>query len=383
MKISAIICAAGRGERAGFGKNKLLSSLNGAPALFHTLEKFDLPQIDEVIVTCSPADRAEIAALCAPFGYKTAEGGTTRTESVRNALKYCSGDIVLIHDGARPYVTRDVIEGCIECVKANRSGICAVPVTDTIAECADGKIRNVPDRSSLFSLQTPQGFFASDIKKAYELAAGDGEAYTDDSAVFRAYIGQPALCNGSRDNIKLTYKSDFVGQYPAINAAAGQAIGIGVDVHAFGREQNFVTLCGVKVPHSCGLIAHSDGDVAVHAVMDALLSAAGLEDIGHYFPDKDEQYRDADSMALLKRVMTLIRERGFKPLDLSVTIRAEEPKLAPHIAEMKANLASATGLDKSAVGVSAGTSEKLGFVGRKLGIESVAIALLERINGKE
>lgn len=383
MKISAIICAAGRGERAGFGKNKLLAPLHGAPALFHTLEKFDLPQIDEVIVTCSPADRAEIAALCAPFGYKTAEGGTTRTESVRNALEYCSGDIVLIHDGARPYVTRDVIEGCIECVKTNRSGICSVPVTDTIAECSDGKIRDVPDRSSLFSLQTPQGFFASDIKRAYELAAGDGAAYTDDSAVFRTYIGQPALCKGSRDNIKLTYKSDFAREYPAINAAAGQAIGIGVDVHAFGREQNFVTLCGVKVPHSCGLIAHSDGDVAVHAVMDALLSAAGLEDIGHYFPDRNEQYRDADSMALLKRVMALIQERGFKPLDLSVTIRAEEPKLAPHIAEMKANLASATGLDGSAVGVSAGTSEKLGFVGRKLGIESAAIALLERINGKE
>ena len=383
MKISAIICAAGRGDRAGFGRNKLLVPLHGAPALFHTLEKFDIPQIDEVIVTCSPADREEIAALCAPFGYNITEGGATRTESVYNALKCCTGDIVLIHDGARPYVARDAIENCIACVKANRSGICAVPVTDTVAISEGGKISNVPDRSSLFSLQTPQGFFAADIKRAYELAINDGKSYTDDSAVFRAYIGAPTLCEGSRDNIKLTFRSDFAREYPAINAAAGQAIGIGVDVHAFGREQNFVTLCGVKVPHSCGLIAHSDGDAPVHAVMDALLSAAGLKDIGHYFPDSDKRYSGADSMELLKRVVALIGERGFKPLDISVTLRAEAPRLAPHIAEMKANLAAATGLNESDVGVSAGTTEKLGFVGRGLGIEAAAVALLERTYGKK
>ncbi len=383
MKISAVICAAGKGERAGFAHNKLLEPLYGAPALFHTLEKFAIPCINEVIVACSPADMREITALCAPFGYTAAEGGATRTESVYRALKHCTGDIVLIHDGARPYVTEDVIEGCIKGVLENRSAVCAVPATDTVAVARDAKIEDVPDRSSLFCLQTPQGFYLSDISAAYERAVKDGHSYTDDSAVYRAYIGNPALCKGSRDNIKLTYKSDFKAAYPAINAAKGQAVGIGVDVHVFGKEQNYVTLCGVKVPHTCGLIAHSDGDAPVHAAMDALLSAAGLNDIGHYFPDTDDRYSGADSMELLKKVVALIKGEGFRPAAMSVTIRAEKPRLSPYIGQMKQNLRAATGLGENAVGVSAGTAEKLGFVGKGLGIEAAAVALLERINGKE
>lgn len=378
MKISAIICAAGRGERARFDKNKLLAPLLGSPALFHTLEKFDLPAIDEVVVASSPADLDEVRALCAPFNYIVTTGGATRTESVYNALKECTGDIVLIHDGARPYVTKETIEGCISCVERSRSGICAVPVTDTVAVSDGGKIADVPDRGKLFALQTPQGFFTEDIRAAYERAIGDGRAYTDDSAVYRAYIGQPTLCEGSRDNIKLTYKSDFVKTSPAVNAAAGQAIGIGTDIHAFGKEQDYVTLCGVKVPHICGLIAHSDGDVPVHALMDALLSAAGLKDIGHYFPDTDPAYSGADSLKLLAEVVSLIGAHGFKPLNVAVTIRAEKPRLAPHICAMQHNLAEVLSLPESSVGVSAGTAEKLGFIGRGLGIEADAVALLER-----
>ena len=379
MKISAVICAAGRGERAGFAKNKLLAPLYGAPALFHTLQAFDLPEIDEVIVACSQADREEIAALGAPFGYKTVEGGKTRTESVYNALKACTGDIALIHDGARPFVTKEVIDGCIRSVERNRSGICAVPVTDTIAISHGGNIDGVPDRSALFALQTPQGFFTQDILRAYEQAMRDGGTFTDDSAVYRRYIAQPAICEGSRDNIKLTYKSDFMRGYPALNAAEGQAVGIGADIHAFGKEQPFITLCGVKIEHSCGLIAHSDGDVPVHALMDALLSAAGLKDIGHYFPDTDPAYCGADSMKLLERVVKLIKERGYTPVNAGVTIRAEKPRLAPHIDKMQANLASALGVKTSRVGVSAGTCEKLGFVGRGLGIEALAVVLLSKI----
>ena len=378
MKVSAIICAAGKGERAGFSKNKLLAPLYGAPALFHTLQAFDIPTVDEVVVTSSPADFEEISALCAPFCYNTVLGGATRTDSVYCALKECTGDIVLIHDGARPFVSRDIIEGCIARVKDNRSGICAVPVTDTIAVAGGGRIREVPDRSSLFSIQTPQGFFREDIAAAYELAVNDGRTYTDDSAVFRQYVGEPALCAGSRDNVKLTFNNDFAREYPAMNAAVGQAIGIGADVHVFGKKQDFVTLCGVKVPHICGLIAHSDGDVPVHAAMDALLSAAGLKDIGHYFPDTDPAYGGADSMELLKKVAKLIRGEGFAPLNLSVTIRAEQPRLAPHIERMKDNLAKALCIPPERVGVSAGTCEKLGFVGQGLGIEAAAAVLLER-----
>lgn len=383
MKVSAIICAAGKGERAGFGMNKLLATLDGAPALYHTLKKFAIPTIDEVIVACSAEDMAEIKALCDHFGYKAIKGGATRTQSVYNALKSCTGDIVLIHDGARPYVTQKIIEDCIDCVKKNGSGICAVPVTDTIAVTEGGKIADVPERASLCSLQTPQGFFLGDISAAYDKAVSDGTAYTDDSAVYRRYIGKPALCEGGRDNIKLTYKSDFDRQYPAINAARGQAVGIGLDVHAFGRVADHVTLCGVKVPHECGLIAHSDGDVAVHALMDALLSAAGLKDIGHYFPDTDPLYSGADSMALLKQVVELIRKQGLRPVNASITIRAEKPRLSPHISSMQANIAAALGISPAAAGVSAGTSEKLGFVGEGLGIEAAAAVLLEKTDGKD
>lgn len=382
MKVSAIICAAGRGERAGFGKNKLLAPLCGAPALFHTLKKFSLPCIDEVIVTCSAEDMLEITALCRPFGYRTVEGGATRTESVYNALSACSGDIVLIHDGARPYVTREIIERAIDCAAQKGSAVCAIPVTDTIAVSEGGRIASVPDRSSLFSLQTPQAFRLADIRSAYKKAMGDGQSYTDDSAVYRRYAGSPALFEGSPDNIKLTYKRDFEPTYPAINAARGQAVGIGVDIHAFG-EGDHVTLCGVKIAYERGLIAHSDGDVPVHALMDALLSAAGLRDIGFYFPDTDPRYCGADSMELLRKVVALVGEKGFRPLNAGVTIRAEKPQLAPHISAMQANLAAALGLGNEKVGVSAGTAEKLGFIGEGRGIEAASTVLLERVNGKE
>ena len=380
MKTTAVICAAGRGERAGFNKNKLLAPLCGAPALYHTLKAFDLNCIDEVIVACSAEDMAEISALCAPFGYTCVLGGDSRTRSVYNALKECTGDIVLIHDGARPYVTKKIIEDCIACVGKNGSGICAVPVTDTIAEAENAKIRAVPDRSTLFSLQTPQGFMREEIAAAYEKAVNDGRTYTDDSAVFRQYIGKPTLCAGSRKNIKLTYADDFDAPYPAINTAKGQAAGIGIDVHAFGGERTYVTLCGVRVPHTCGLIAHSDGDVPVHALMDALLSAAGLKDIGHYFPDSDQKYAGAESMELLKKVIALLGERGLRPLNIAVTIRCERPKLSPYIEEMKANIARAAGIPAERAGVSAGTCEKLGFVGEGLGIEAAAAVLLEKID---
>jgi 2-C-methyl-D-erythritol 2,4-cyclodiphosphate synthase len=165
-----------------------------------------------------------------------------------------------------------------------------------------------------------------------------------------------------------------------MKAAEGQAIGIGTDVHAFGKRQNFVTLCGEKIECNTGLVAHSDGDAPVHALMDALLSAAGLKDIGHYFPDNDKTYADADSMQLLKRTIELVREQGFAPLNLSVTIQAEKPRLASHIDNMVKNIATVCGLPTKRVAVSAGTCEHLGFVGDGLGICATAIALLERTN---
>lgn len=375
FKISVIICAAGKGERAGFEKNKLLAPLSGAPALWHTLEKFNMPEIDEVIITSSKEDFEEISALASPFGYKVVSGGKTRTESVKNALLSVTGDIVLVHDGARPYVSREIILNCIDSVKKHGSGICAVKSTDTTVCCEDGKIIQRLERDKLYRLQTPQGFFTKDLRLAYKKA--NGEDFTDDSAVYGKYIAPPVIINGSESNIKLTFKEDFLRGIPPLPAASCK-VGLGVDTHAFG-EGTSVTLAGVKIPCEKGLIAHSDGDVIAHAVMDALLSAAGLKDIGHYFPDTDDKYLNADSICMLTQVCKIIRERGYAPSNISITVQAEMPRLSPHIENMVEIVAAACGLSKQNCAIAAGTCEGLGFVGKKLGITAYCSVLLKEI----
>ena len=373
QSIGVIICAAGKGARAGFAKNKLLLPLENKTVLEKTLDAFDFPAIDEILITASENDFAQIQALCAPYARTSVIlGGNTRSESVYNALKAARADIVLIHDGARPFVTRSMIEGCIESVKTVGSGICAVECRDTVAVVKDGKIRSIPDRDTLRLIQTPQGFFRENILYAYERAfEEETPAYTDDSSVFARYCGAPRLCAGARDNIKLTYAEDFVS--PVARC------GFGVDTHAFGKAQDYILLAGVKIPSDSGLIAHSDGDVLVHAVMDALLSAAGLKDIGHYFPDTDEQWKDASSMAMLSQVVALVKEQGFTAANLSVAIQAEKPRLAKYIDDMKNALASALALDPVCVGITAGTNEGLGYVGEGKGITVNAYALLKTI----
>ncbi|MDE7440074.1 MAG: 2-C-methyl-D-erythritol 2,4-cyclodiphosphate synthase [Clostridia bacterium] len=371
MKISAIICAAGKGERAGFGKNKLLAPLHGAPALWHTLKKFNMPEISEVIVTSSADDFEEISALASPFGFKVVVGGQTRTESVKKALDSVTGDIVLIHDGARPYLTKKLILDCIEGVKKNRSAICAVNATDTVVYADENKRL---DRNKVFLIQTPQGFYTNDIKKAYALAGNN--SYTDDSAVYGAFIAAPVLIDGEAANKKLTYKTDF--DTPLLPAYSSGRVGFGIDVHMFG-EGTFVTLGGVKIDCDRKLIAHSDGDVLIHAVMDALLSAGGLNDIGHYFPDTDDRYKNADSLEMLKQVVKILKQKGYAPLNISASLQAEKPKLKNHISDIKKNLASVLGISEDDIAVGAGTCEGLGFVGEKLGICAYAIATLKEV----
>ena len=373
MKISVIICAAGRGERAGFNKNKLLAPLFGEPALWHTFKKFKMKEIDEVIVTSSKADFKEISALASPFNYKVVLGGESRTESVKKALEAVTGDIVLIHDGARPYVTQDLIRKCIDCVIKNRSAVCAITSTDTVIY-SDGNSQKRLQRDNLFLIQTPQGFFTEDIKRAYALA-GDSD-YTDDSAVYGQFIAKPFILEGEATNKKLTYKSDF----DAIHTPSYQSgrVGFGVDTHAFG-EGSFVTLGGEKIGCDRTLIAHSDGDVLIHAIMDALLTAAGLRDIGYYFPDTDERFKGANSLDMLKEVVRILHGNGLAPLNISASIQAEKPKLKNHIEKMKGNLASVLGISENDIGIAAGTNEGLGFVGEGLGITAYCVTALKEV----
>jgi 2-C-methyl-D-erythritol 2,4-cyclodiphosphate synthase len=198
----------------------------------------------------------------------------------------------------------------------------------------------------------------------------DNAVYTDDSSVFARYCGAPTLCEGSPANIKLTYAPDF--------EKAFARCGFGVATHAFGKAQDYIVLAGVKIPSQSGLIAHSDGDVAIHALMDALLSAAGLKDIGFYFPDSSPKWKDANSMDMLKQVLLLLDERGYQTQNVSIAVQAEKPRLAKYIDEMKIRLANALRIDPTAVGITAGTNEGLGYVGEGKGITVNAYVLLQR-----
>ena len=366
--ISAILCAAGSGSRAGFSGNKILREINGLPVLVCSVSAF-AAVADEIIIACRGEDRARIDALLSPFpNARTVLGGGTRTQSVYSALRAAQGDIVLVHDAARPFVTRKIIEDCIVCVREFGSGVCALPATDTTVLAENGCIASVPARRDVFTVQTPQGFLRDELLRAYTaaFAAGREAEFTDDSGVYAAYIAPPRLFLGDRVNKKLTYPEDF---------APAERAGFGVDTHAFG-EGDHIVLGGVRIPHTRGLVAHSDGDVLVHALMDALLSAAGLRDIGHYFPDTDARFAGADSMALLAEVVQLVKEQGFAPKNVSLTILAQRPRLAPHIEAMRANLAAALSLPPDAVGIAAGTNEHLGYVGEEKGITCFAMVLL-------
>lgn len=367
--VCAVLCAAGTGSRADFARNKLLVPFQGSTALEKSLHAFDFPAIDEIVVTAAESDFEEISRLCAPYPRTSVVlGGQDRSHSVYNALKTTQSDIVLIHDGARPFVTRESIERCLDSVKKTGSGVCAIPCLDTIAVTNGEKIIQVPPRNELRQLQTPQGFYREKILYAYEQAFEKQDAaYTDDSSIFARFCEQPTLCEGSRNNAKLTYAEDF---FPTARC------GFGVDTHAFGKAQNYVVLAGVKIPAKSGLIAHSDGDVLAHAVMDAILSAAGLKDIGHYFPDDNPTFKDANSMNLLEKVVAMTANEGYRVQNLSVAIQAERPKLANYIDDMKASLSNALQIPIHAVGITAGTNEGLGYVGEGKGITVHAYVLL-------
>lgn len=370
MSVSVIIPAAGKGNRAGLNKNKLLCPLPGSTTsvLEKTVQAFLRPDIEQIILAVSDCDREEISALLADYPVELITGGETRTQSVKNALAAVTGEIVLIHDGARPFVSQKIISDCIDSVRRHGSGICALPATDTFVFAENGVIDSVPDRNSLFAVQTPQGFFTSDMVASY--AKIGTEIFTDDASVYTRFIGKPHLFVGEADNVKMTFGKDFLT--PA-------RIGFGVDTHAFGKAQDYIVLCGVRVPSDSGLIAHSDGDVALHALMDALLSAAGLRDIGHYFPDTDDKWKNADSTYMLASVVEELKKQGFAPVNVSVAIQAQKPKLAPYIRVMTEKVATLLSIPPTHVGISAGTNEGLGYIGEGKGITVSATVLLRSI----
>ena len=318
---SAIILCAGSGERAGFGYNKLLKDSGGITPFERVLTTFsETDKIDEIIVVCSAKDMDIFKQKCLyrSINARFTLGGTTRTESVKNGLKDVKGDVVLIHDGARPFVTKRIIEDCIETAKKYGSAITVVKPVDTIcktAEDEEGEYILSSTRKNVYAVQTPQGFMTSQIKKAYSMIT-ESDEFTDDSGVYSKYIGKCRVIEGDIKNKKLTYAEDF---------SVGEEItcGVGFDLHLLTPNRKLI-LGGVEIPHDKGLLGHSDADVLTHAIMDAMLSSASLGDIGRHFPDTDPKYKGISSMLLLKNVVDLLKKRGYKLINSSAKTEARK-----------------------------------------------------------
>ena len=368
-RVTALIMAAGSGTRLGGPLPKQFLKIGGRTILERSLLPFEKNEyVDDVLVACG-RDFIELCSrICAGFAKNRAvvEGGATRQESVRNALAQAADGYILIHDGARPFVSEEIIDRVLAAAAENGAAVCAVPVKDTIRRLdPDGGSRTL-DRDELRAVQTPQGFDSGLLREAFRRAEEEGFLATDDAGLVER-LGRPvAIVDGSYGNIKITTKEDL---------PMDVRTGSGYDVHRFAEGRKLI-LCGVEIPFEKGLLGHSDADVALHALMDAILGAAALGDIGRHFPDGDERYRGISSMELLRQVDALVRAKGYCVSNADVTIIAQRPKMLPYIEQMRANIASVLGVDIERVNVKATTTEKLGFAGREEGVAAQAACLI-------
>ena len=379
MSAYALVLAAGSGQRMGLSCNKVLAELCGKPVLWRAARAFD-GLMDGLVVVAREAELSAVAALL-PEAIVVA-GGVTRQRSVLNGLYALpeGADIVLVHDGARPLVTRDIIRRCIESARAHGSGVAAVPVKATVKRAGpDGRVVDTPARASLYEAQTPQAFCAPALRAAIEALEARGETATDDAAAMEAAGESVRLVEGAYTNIKLTTPEDLaMAEWMLRGQSAAPRAGYGYDAHQLTEGRPLV-LCGVEIPFEKGLLGHSDADVALHALMDALLGAACLGDIGRHFPDSDERYRGVSSVLLLEKVRELLAEKGWAVESADVTIVAERPKLKGYMERMCARTAEALRLSPDRVNVKATTTEGMGFEGEGLGMSAHATATIYRV----
>lgn len=382
-RAAAIIVAAGRGLRAGAGGPKQYRTIAGRSVIARAMEPFCThPGIFAVQPVLNPDDIAIFNEAVAGLTYlAAAPGGATRQASVRAGLEALAGDppdIVLIHDAARPFVTDALISRAIDAAAITGAAVPAVAVTDTIKLTgANGHVEGTPDRARLRIAQTPQTFRFDVILEAHRRAAREGrDDFTDDAALAEWAGLTVATFEGDPANMKLTTPEDFVREEARLGAALGDIrMGTGYDVHAFG-DGDHLMICGVRVPHTRGFLAHSDGDVGLHALVDAILGALADGDIGSHFPPSDDKWKGAASDKFLKYAVERVTARGGRVANLEVTLICERPKIGPLRDTMRARIAEITGLPISRVAVKATTSERLGFTGREEGIAATAAATI-------
>ncbi len=382
--LGIIIPAAGFGSRMHAARPKQFLELAGMPVLTRTLRVFlDHPEVSIVVAVLPPDQLQAGQELICPYLSPAQQeklcftaGGETRQASVRNGLQALPASVarILVHDAARPLVSADIIDRCLSGMEEHGAVIAAVPVKDTLKEVGDTLISRTVDRSSLWQAQTPQGMRRELLEQACQQAEADGFLGTDEASLLE-HAGIPvAVVMGSEANIKITRPDD-------LRIAAGllqekeqiMRIGQGFDAHRLVAGRKLI-LGGVDIPYHLGLQGHSDADVLVHALMDAILGALGEGDIGRHFPDTDEQYRGADSLFLLARVMDLVRQRKMRIINADITVICQQPKLAPHIPAMQAKVNAVCAAEQ--LNIKATTTEKMGYTGRGEGISTQAVVLL-------
>ena len=371
MTTAAIIVAAGRGTRAGGEMPKQWQLLAGKPVVQHTLEAFSgIP----CVLVIHPDDRQRAEALL-PHA-RIVEGGATRAQSVRNALEALSDQgvtRVLIHDGARPLVSPALIGRLMEALESGPAAAPALAVTDALWRGAEGAVTGTQSRDGLWRAQTPQAFHYEAILAAHRAHGADA---ADDVEVARAAGLPVSIVEGDEDNLKLTWPGDFARAEAILKGRRMEIrLGNGFDVHAF-TVGDHVWLCGVKVPHDKALLGHSDADVGMHALTDAIYGALAQGDIGRHFPPSDPQWKGAASHIFLRHAIDLASQMGFRLMNCDVTLICERPKVGPHAGAMQATLSTIMGVEGHRVSVKATTSERLGFTGREEGIAAIATATL-------
>lgn len=377
-KIAIIIAAAGQGKRLGAPVPKQYLKIGGEYVLAKSIKAFEnISEVDYIFVVTNKDYIDKCEKIIKENKFHKVEsivpGGKKRQDSVYNALqeinvKKPGVSIVLIHDGARPFVERDVVLNVIKETAVSGAVVCCVPMKNSVRKMLAGSRSNSVDRNDYYSVQTPQGFKKAILIESYNRAYDDGYYGTDDAAVVETAGYEIKIVDGDYGNIKITTKEDL----PMENR-----VGTGYDVHRLVDNRKLI-LGGVEIPYEKGLLGHSDADVLVHALMDALLGAAALGDIGRHFPDSDETYEGISSIELLTKVKELLDENFYRIGNVDITLIAQKPKISPYIEEMRGMISQALNIDISRVNIKGTTTEKLGFTGREEGIAAEAVASIYR-----
>jgi 2-C-methyl-D-erythritol 4-phosphate cytidylyltransferase/2-C-methyl-D-erythritol 2,4-cyclodiphosphate synthase len=386
MKVATVIVAGGSGIRAGGELPKQYQKIGGRPVIWWTMKAFSehpgvswvQPVIGNGHEELFARSTEGIAAL------KAVTGGSTRQDSCRAGVEALEGlkpDIVLIHDAARPFVSQELISHVIAELSLREGVIPALPINETIKRAPGGNIEATVDRNSLWAAQTPQGFRFDAILKAHRDAhTSKATNLTDDASIAERAGMTVSIIAGRSENKKITTAEDLVDanrnlMRASLDRLADIRLGHGIDIHQF-EPGEYVTLCGVKIPHQARLQGHSDADAALHALTDAILGALGESDIGKHFPPSDPKWKGADSRVFVRKAMEFLKSRGGQIGNADITILTEAPRIGPHIAAMKQVLSKLLEIGEDRIAIKATTTEKLGYIGRGEGLEAHASVLV-------